>query len=96
MSDDVDGAMRTMAVKRLKAQEEFKRFALTWIGLSVMFVVIWWFSSGAGSYFWPVWPILGVGIGVAFSGWGAYGPARLPKHLDEQAIEDQMRKMQGE
>ncbi|WP_432559529.1 DUF1707 domain-containing protein [Granulicoccus sp. GXG6511] len=37
-----------------------------WAMFAVVFVVIW-FLTGAG-YFWPVWPIMGWGIGVAATG----------------------------
>lgn len=37
-----------------------------WAMFSVFFVLLW-LLTGAG-YFWPVWPILGWGIGVGVSG----------------------------
>jgi hypothetical protein len=39
----------------------------------VLLVVIW-AVTGAG-YFWPVWPMLGWGIGLFSHGAGALGPA---------------------
>lgn len=41
-----------------------------WAVMAVVFVVIW-ALTGAG-YFWPVWPILGWGMGVASTGVLAY------------------------
>jgi hypothetical protein len=35
-----------------------------------MLVVIWALSSGG--YFWPIWPIVGWGIGLAFNAWAVY------------------------
>ena len=34
--------------------------------LSVFFVVLWAVTSGVGSHFWPIYPILGIGMGTAF------------------------------
>ena len=34
--------------------------------LSVFFIVLWAVTSGVGSHFWPVYPILGIGMGTAF------------------------------
>ena len=46
-----------------------------YVGVSVMLVVIW-ALTGAG-YFWPIWPILGWGIGVvADTGGRLRGPCR--------------------
>ena len=39
---------------------------LTW-GIFAVFFIVLWATTGAG-YFWPMWPILGWGIGVAISG----------------------------
>lgn len=37
-----------------------------WGVLTVFFVLIWLFSGGG--YFWPVWPILGIGVSVGIHG----------------------------
>jgi hypothetical protein len=34
-------------------------------------LVVIWAATGAG-YFWPIWPIAGWGIGVAFNAWAVY------------------------
>ena len=41
-----------------------------WAVFGVFFIVLW-MVTGAG-YFWPMWPIMGWGIGVATSGIAAY------------------------
>ncbi len=43
---------------------------LIWAVFAVFFVVLW-AVTGAG-YFWPMWPIMGWGLGVAISGVNAY------------------------
>ncbi len=45
------------------------RFALpravaTWIALALLFNLIWVLTGGPGSYYWPVWPMLGTGMPV--------------------------------
>jgi hypothetical protein len=42
-----------------------------YLGVSIMLVAIW-ALTGAG-YFWPIWPILGWGIGVVADGGGRVG-----------------------
>lgn len=40
-----------------------KRMVVGWLSLAVLFVVIWALSD-PGGYFWPIWPILGTGLGT--------------------------------
>ena len=37
----------------------------SWLALMTLLVAIWALTSGPGGYFWPVWPALGTGIGLA-------------------------------
>jgi len=38
-----------------------------WGVLAVFFVLIWLFTTPTG-YFWPIWPILGIGVSVGIHG----------------------------
>ena len=44
--------------------------------------MIW--ALGEGGYFWPVWVMLGVAIGVVAQGWKAYGPSNRISEADVQ------------
>ena len=53
----------------------FKRHLATYLILNIFFWVLWYFSGGSRyneGLPWPVWPMLGWGIGVAFHYMGAY------------------------
>ena len=67
--DDLEGR-REAAVKRVKAKREFKNHLAVYLIVNALLVVIW-AASGQG-YFWPVWPIAGWGVGLAFNAWSAY------------------------
>ena len=67
--DDLEGR-REAAVKRVKAKREFKNHLAVYLIVNALLVVIW-AASGQG-YFWPVWPIDGWGVGLAFNAWSAY------------------------
>lgn len=85
MTDDIRDAAR----KSLKAKADFKIF----LGVSIivtLIVVAVWFFSGPDQYFWPMWPILGLAIGLAFSGFNAYGPSN---HITEAAIDAEVEKL---
>ncbi len=62
--DEIDPDLRECAVNRLEAREDFKRHLTAYVLMSGMFVAVWFFS-GVG-YFWPIWPMLGWGIGLAW------------------------------
>lgn len=55
-----------------KARVEFKQHLATYFIVNAVLVAIW-AATSFGSYFWPFWPILGWGIGLAFHGFNAYG-----------------------
>jgi hypothetical protein len=49
---------------RRGAQMALPRAIAGWLALALLFNVIWMLSSGPGSYYWPVWPMLGTGMPV--------------------------------
>ncbi len=42
--------------------------------ITILVCVGVWAATGADSSFWPIWVILGVGVGVVREGFRAYGP----------------------
>ena len=61
---------RETAVRRLEARRGFRNHVAIYIIVNALLVVIW-AATGAG-YFWPIWPIAGWGIGLAFNAWAVY------------------------
>lgn len=55
-----------------KARVGFKWSLLSYLVVNTMLILIWFLSSGIDSYFWPVWPLLGWGVGLAFQYFNAY------------------------
>ena len=74
MSDPERLELRDRAVASLRKKRDFHAHVMTYVLVNAVLVVIW-AMTGAG-YFWPVFPILGWGIGVFFNGWDVY--ARQP------------------
>lgn len=75
---------RQKAVKRLKAKRDLRNHVASYVIVNTMLVIIW-AMSGAG-YFWPIWPISGWGIGLAFSAYTVY----LRKPITEADIQAEM------
>jgi 2TM domain len=76
---DYEQSLREQAIQRLKKKRDFQTHVLIYIVVNAFLVVIWAVTSGG--YFWPIFPILGWGIGVAANAWDVYG--RKPISEDE-------------
>ncbi len=64
------------------ADREFQGHARVYVIVNLLLVAIW-AVTGAG-YFWPIWPILGWGIGVVCHAVGTYvNPGRDADELEE-------------
>ena len=62
-------ASRDVALRRARFQHRAAGALLT-----ILVCVAVWAATGADSSFWPIWVILGVGVGVLREGFRAYGP----------------------
>lgn len=81
---------RARALARIERRRGFQKTALGFAAVSALLVVIW-AVSGAG-FFWPVFPMLGMGIALAMQGYGTF--AR--KDVSEQEIDREMAREQRE
>lgn len=75
MPGEVDGKQAAIAHWRRKTLP-------TWAIFAVFFVIVW-AATGPG-FFWPMWPILGWGLGVAISGVKAYTEEPSPPATHQQ------------
>jgi hypothetical protein len=55
-----------------KARVSFRWSFVSYFFVNAFLVVIWFFTSDIRSYFWPIWPMMGWGIGIAFQYLRAY------------------------
>ena len=78
---------RELAIQRLKMKQDFKGLVAGGALAVVVSIVIW--ALGDGGYFWPMWVILGVAIGVVAQGWKAYGPSN---QITEDDIQREMQR----
>lgn len=58
--------------KMAKTRVAFRWSFATYFIVNAMLVVIWFFTSGVGSYFWPIWSMMGWGVGIAFQYFHAF------------------------
>jgi 2TM domain len=71
--------LREQAIERLKKKRDFRAHVFIYVAVNAMLVAIW--AIVGGGFFWPIFPILGWGIGVAANAWDVYG--RKPIGEDE-------------
>jgi hypothetical protein len=50
----------------------FKSSLAVYLAVNIFLIAVWRFTSGDASYFWPAWPLLGWGIGIASQYFNAY------------------------
>lgn len=63
--------LRQEALLRLKKKRDFQGHLMAYVMVNAFIVVIWMATSGG--FFWPVFPIIGWGIGLIFHAWDVYG-----------------------
>jgi uncharacterized membrane protein len=85
VTDTRDQTARDRAVARLKKRRDFRGHLLVYLLVNTFIVVIWAVTDAHG-FFWPVFPIVGWGIGVVMNAWDVYWRPRIT----EQDIQREM------
>lgn len=86
---DPDDTRRKAALNRISAQRAFWRYAAVWVIVAIVMTFLW-LVFGRG-YFWPIWVIGFMAIGLLFMGINAFGPRTGPP--SEERIQQEMDKM---
>jgi hypothetical protein len=82
-----DADLRQQAIDRLRKKRGLSAHLLAYVTVNLLLVGIW-LAITPHVFFWPVIPMLGWGIGVAFNVWDVYAP-----QPDEKRIEREMRRI---
>ncbi len=87
--------LRRTARKRLEARQGFWWMVVVWIVVNGGLTVVW-YVTGPDHYFWPMWPMFGIGIGLVFAGVAAFVPGLMettPDDVDREV--ERMKRKQG-
>lgn len=80
----LDRKRHEQAVVRLRRRSAFHAHLLAYVLVNACLVVTWAVTGVA--FFWPIFPLLGWGIGVAFNAWDVYRPPisedRIRREMD--------------
>jgi cytochrome b561 len=63
--------LRDRAVEQLKKKRAFYGHLLVYVLVNATIVAVWAMTSDGG-FFWPIFPMLGWGIGVVMNAWDAW------------------------
>ena len=83
--------LRERAIKRLKKRRDFSGHLLVYVLVNAFFVVIWAVTTDTHGFFWPVFPIVGWGIGVVLNAWDVY----RNDEFDEEQIRREIERLQA-
>ena len=80
-----DTALREQALKHLKKRRDFRGHLLVYFLFNSFLVLIWAVTSQG--FFWPVFVIVGWGIGVVMNAWDVYvaedfGEEQIRREMD--------------
>lgn len=70
MATTTDQGLRDLAIERLKKKHDFYPHLIAYLAVNALLLGIW--AATGADFFWPVFPILGWGIGVAFHAWDTF------------------------
>ncbi|HEX3242185.1 MAG TPA: 2TM domain-containing protein [Solirubrobacterales bacterium] len=84
-----DEELREQAILQLKKKRDFRTHIFIYVLVNAMLIVIW-AVTGAG-FFWPVFPLVGWGIGIGANAWDVYGR----KPISEEEIRRETERLQG-
>lgn len=67
-----ESELRARALKQLKKRRDFYGHVLIYTLVNTFLVVIWAATSNGDTFFWPVFPMVGWGIGVVMNAWDVW------------------------
>lgn len=82
--------VREAAITRLRKKRGLQAHLVAYVTVNLLLNGIWLITM-RGGFYWPIIPMLGWGIGVAFNVWDVYSP-ELPS---EDRIQREMRRIRG-
>ena len=81
--------LRETAVQKLRKKRDLQAHVLAYVMVNLLLNGIWLITM-PGGFYWPMFPLLGWGIGLAFHIWDVYAPGPT-----EGQIQREIRRMTG-
>jgi hypothetical protein len=77
------GELREAAVKQLRKKRDLQAHVLAYVMVNLLLNGVWLLTS-PGGFYWPVFPLLGWGIGLAFNVWDVYAPSPTEGQIQKE------------
>lgn len=87
---DPEAKLRERAVQQLRERRDFFIHLAVYAAVNVLLVLLWWWDD-PHSFFWPLFPMLGWGIGLFVHAWTTF----RGDSFSEDRIRRQMDRMRG-
>jgi hypothetical protein len=89
-----DAALRARAIACLRQQQGYRIHLTAYVLVNALLIGIWLaVGIGAGEWFpWPIFPLLGWGVGLYFHRRAVFGPPSIT----EADIEQEMNRLRGD
>ena len=85
-----DTGIRETAIVQLRKKRDLQAHLIAYGTVNLLIIGIW-FATTPGGFFWPMFPLLGWGIGLIFHIWDVYSP----EAFSEDRIQREMRRVAG-
>jgi 2TM domain len=80
--------LRQLAIEQLRKKRGLQAHAIAYFTVNAVLVGIWFVTTPSG-FFWPIFLLLGWGIGLVFNIWDVYSPERW----SEDRIQREMQRL---
>lgn len=77
--------LRELALSRLEMQRDFRLHLVIYVTVNALLILTW--ALTAAAFFWPLFPMLGWGLGVGVNGWIAYGRRPIAEAEIQREVE---------
>jgi len=91
MSDETGSDYREQAKERLEKRRDFKTHVFIYLVVNAVLVAVWAIAT-PDAIFWPIFPILAWGVGVAANAWDVF--VRRP--ITEAEIDREAERLRGD
>jgi hypothetical protein len=78
-----EAELREAAVQRLRKKRDLQGHVLAYVMVNLLLNGIWLITT-PGGFYWPVFPLLGWGIGLAFNVWDVYAPGPTEHQIQQE------------
>jgi hypothetical protein len=84
--EDDAADLRELAITHLRKRRDLQAHLLAYVLVNLFLTGIWLLTN-PGGFYWPMFPLLGWGIGLAFHIWDVYAPEAPSEDRIRQEME---------